>query len=126
MPRLRLPASADERPLAWLFSRAHLGEAELMEAGRRVREGERAEPGRHLLSLARKALGQAPQDESRPLSSVAQLLLGLGCVLFTPLLGLAVWYGLKPTRPRAAWAAMRATLPGALAFLGLWIVLFTR
>jgi len=114
----------EARAVAWLFSAHHLDAEELDEAERRVRAGDIPDPSRALRARAKRAMGalDAPPVEDRPLEPAMVALLVLGEVLFTPLLGLAVWLGLRESRPRAARLAWRLTWPITGVFALLWCV----
>jgi cytochrome bd-type quinol oxidase subunit 1 len=49
--------------------------------------------------------------------------LALANLLFTPLIGLAAWYGLRQERPSAARQALHVTLPIGLATTIAWVAL---
>lgn len=120
----RYVPTKEARAVAWLFSAHHLSPEELAEARRRVRRGDIPEPSRALRAEAQRAMGalDAPPLEDRPLEPVQIAALVLGEVLFTPLLGLAVWLGLRDSRPRAARLAWRLTVPITALFAALWLV----
>jgi hypothetical protein len=116
-----------ERAVAWLFSDAHLDPEELREAGLRIQAGGRPDPSRALLRVAERALGQASpaEQEAGPrLSAREATLLLMGDLVLTPFIGLAVWFGLRERRPRAARDALLLTVPiaviSALIGLGAW------
>lgn len=115
--------TGEHRQVAWLFSREHLDEAELEEAARRIREGELPEPPRELLEHARESMGAKPLDQEalRPLSSTQMLGLALADLLLTPLVGFALWFGLREERPVAARQALRITVPVSLALGLVWL-----
>ncbi len=117
-----------ERQVAWLFSEQHLDPAELAEAARRVGGGERPDPPRALMELARRRMGVgAPDsDEVRSLAGSERLALLGGNLLFTPLVGLACWWGLSEWRPIAARQALLDSLPVAILGLVIWGALLVR
>lgn len=106
--------------MAWLFSDKYLGPDELNAAAVRIRGGARPDPGQSRLTEARRALGVSPLvvDSGPRLAPFEVLLLLLGDLLFTPLVGVAIWFGMRQSRPRAARQALFLTLPVAL-LLGL-------
>jgi hypothetical protein len=117
----------DERPLAWLFSTAHLNPAELALAASRIREGEHPDPATHLHNQARAALGAVDLPTDLPLSTRQLIALGLANLLLTPLAGLATWWGLRSDRPSAAHQALQITIPIGAATTLAWIaVLVSR
>ncbi|RME21988.1 MAG: hypothetical protein D6798_16870, partial [Deltaproteobacteria bacterium] len=117
--------TATERQVAWLFSEHHLSAAELAEAARRIREGERPDPPRSLLEQARVEMGAAPlSDRARtPLRSDQLVLLTAANLLLTPLVGLALWWGLRADRPVAARQAIRLTLTVIVGLAVMWTAL---
>ncbi len=116
--------TGEERPIAWLFSAHHLTGEELDHAAARVKAGERPEPGRALRDDARRAMGAAPLTDAAkaPLGAGWLLVLGLANLLLTPMAGLAVWFGLREERPRAARQALVVTLPISAALAVAWAV----
>ena len=114
------PREAD-RSVAWLFSLAHLSEAELQEAALRIQGGETPDPPAHLLHHATERIRLGRSGGGPPLSQRHMLLLGLGAVVLTPLLGLAVWWGYRMTRPLAARQALRVTIPAAALLGCIWV-----
>lgn len=115
--------TGEHRQVAWLFSRDHLDEDELDEAARRVREGALPEPPRELLEHARESMGAKPLDQEalRPLSSSQLAGLALADVLLTPLVGYALWFGLREERPVAARQALRITVPVTVGLGLVWL-----
>jgi hypothetical protein len=118
--------SGSARATAWLFSLEYLSKEELAEAAGRVRAGQRAEASQALLFTAKKAMGALPfeRDTDRPLTTGEQWALALTNLLLTPLAGLALWHGLRASRPQAARQSLRLTWPIALALCLMWISLF--
>lgn len=113
----------EARAVAWLFSSHHLDEAELVEAERRIRIGDVPEPSKALRAMAQRAMGalDAPPIEDQPLRPLAVLLLVVTEVLLTPLVGVALWLGLRETRPRAARLVARITVPITAILVVLWM-----
>jgi len=109
----------DERPVAWLFSSAHLDEAELKLASERIRSGEIPDPSKSLRTFAARHL--QPTRNNQTLTLRQQLGLVALNVGLTPLSGLAVWWGLSAKRPRAAHQALRITVPVMIVFSAIWI-----
>ena len=112
-----------ERAVAWLFSAHHLSAEERIEAARRIRSGQRPDPSRQLRAVANAALRGLPaievqSDRLRPVQSMG---LTIANVTLTPLIGLSLWFGLRPNHPVAARQALALTLPVALALFLLWI-----
>ena len=108
----------DERPVAWLFSDAHLNCEELALAAERIRGGERPDPPIRLQTLALAALGAALPMTNVPLSGRQLIGLGVANILLTPMVGLATWWGLREDRPAAALQAIQITIPiGAVTTL---------
>jgi len=107
--------------LAWLFSSFHLDAAELKLAAQRIRAGENPDPGSTLLAQASQEINHRGHMDLRPLSSKALIGVGIGSLLLTPLMGFAVWWGLRSDRPVAAGQAIRITTPIAAALGALWI-----
>lgn len=114
----------EARAVAWLFSEHHLEAAELREAERRLRSGEVPAPPRALRVQAQRAMGalDAPPEADRPLAPGLVVLLVLTQILLTPLVGLAVWLGLREDRPRAARVAMGTTIPITAVLAVLWCI----
>ena len=109
------------RLIAWLFSSAHLSSEELKLAADRIRSGEIPEPSSDLLKHAKQqGLRNSPSD-LRPLPAPALMGIGLGSLILTPLVGFAVWWGLRYDRPIAAKQALRVTAPIAAATGALWL-----
>lgn len=113
----------DERPVAWLFSSAHLSDDELKLASVRIRSGESPDPSRSLRAFASRNL--QPTRDDQALTTRQQLGLVVLNVGLTPLSGLAVWWGLSSTRPRAARQAMRITVPVLVALSAAWLGLIS-
>ena len=111
------------RAVAWLFSSHHLDEAELVEAERRIRAGDVPEPSKALRAMAQRAMGalDAPPLEDRPLQPFEVILLVLTEIVLTPMVGLALWVGLRETRPRAARLVARITVPITAVLVVLWM-----
>ena len=109
----------DERPVAWLFSSAHLDDEELKLASERIRLGETPDPSQSLRALAARNLQPTRNNQTlTPRQQIGLVALNVG---LTPLSGLAVWWGLSATRPRAAQQAMRITVPVMIVFSAVWI-----
>lgn len=108
--------TGEERPVAWLFSRHHLSPHELVHAAARLRDGERPDPSKALRAQARAAMGAAPLPDAarQPLDSRSLMFLALGNLLASPLVGLAVWWGLSERRPVASRQSLKVTWPFVL------------
>ena len=113
----------EDRAVAWLFSSHHLDPEELDMVAQRVNRGERPEPSRSLRDRAREAMGAAPvgTDQRQPLTRAQVFQLLAANLLLSPLVGLAVWFGLGAERPVAARQALRWTLPMMVLFVGGWV-----
>ena len=61
------------------------------------------------------------QDALRPLSSTQMLALAVADVVLTPLLGFAIWFGLRDERPVAARQSLRITLPVSVGLGIVWL-----
>lgn len=112
----------DARAVAWLFSAHHLDGDELDEAARRIRAGDVPDPPRALRDEARRAMGAvgAPPEDDRPLALSELVAVGLASFFLTPLLGLAMWLGLRDRRPRAARQSIVLTVPVAVLSGLIW------
>lgn len=113
----------EERATAWLFSANHLDEDELAHAADRIRGGERPDPPVSLAQAARVAMGAQPLSDAarQPMPNSSLALIGVGALVLTPLVGWAVWFGLRQERPVAAGQALRLTVPITLAMALFWI-----
>ena len=120
-PACRYTPRSGERPIAWLFSAAHLDEDDLALAAQRIIDGERPDPAPELLDTARQHVDARSTKEDTPLSNGTLLAIGAGSLLLTPLTGFAVWWGLRTQQPRAAAAALRITTPIAVALGVGWL-----
>jgi hypothetical protein len=114
-----------DRALAWLFSKAHLNEDDLILAAERIRNGEMPEPGKHLLNRARAKTGEQQRIDStdKPFTTRTLVAIGAMDLLLTPLAGFAIWWGHRHEKPTAAAQALRITLPIAAALGALWFCL---
>jgi hypothetical protein len=114
-----------DRVVAWLFSNSHLDEDELKLASGRIRAGELPEPSPALCAHARARMGRAESAEypDTPLEGLEVFAVALANLLLTPLAGLALWWGLKPSRPSAARQIMRVTVPIATLLGLVWSAL---
>ena len=72
--------------------------------------------------MARTEMGAVPASSAamRPLTLGQLLSLSMANLLVTPLAGLAIWYGLRASRPVAARQAARVTIPVAVGLLVFW------
>jgi len=113
--------SAPDRALSWLFSSFHLNIDELRLAAQRVRAGEIPDPGSALLTHASQQINHRGHMDLRPLSPKILIGIGVGSLLLTPLMGFAVWWGLRNDRPVAAGQVIRITTPIAAAMGALWV-----
>jgi len=120
-----------ERPLSYLLSSHHLGEAEMSRAAVRIRAGEEVAPPDHLLEIARVDLTATEglldeEDSDKGLTREEKFLLILSDLLLTPLIGLVAWWGWRAERPLASKQALQLTVPVALLLGAGWaaVVLF--
>jgi len=113
----------DERAVAWLFGRDHLDEDDMTEAAARVRAGEIPDPSSALCEMAKEAMGaiSLSQQQKRPLSPGQMLALVFGALFCSPLVGFAVWYGLREQRPIAARQSLRITILLSLVLFVVWV-----
>jgi hypothetical protein len=112
----------EERSVAWLFSRAWLSEEDLPQAAQRIQQGHQPDVSRELREMARVEMGAVPiaSGALRPLRVGQLLSLSAANLIITPLTGLAVWYGLRDTRPVAARQAALVTAPVFVGMTLLW------
>ncbi len=115
----------EERPIAWLFGLDYLTEEEMLLAGERVRSGEGPDPSSALRELAREEMGALPLSSAqlKPLSTWQLLGLSVSNLVLTPLIGGALWYGMREDRPVAAGQIARLTVPVIAGLTLMWIVL---
>ena len=108
--------------VAWLVSDANLSPEDLDAAAARIREGQPLHPTRAQLDRARHALGAhlASYPWLTMPERVALLVVGL---LVTPLPGMILWFWWRAARPRAALQALALSLPAALFYVVLVLVL---
>lgn len=111
----------NDRALAWLFSSAHLNEEELALAADRIRDGEQPDPSPRLLAHAAANVATGRTGSGAPLSHRQLLFIGIGSLVFTPLVGLSVWWGYRTLRPVASRQALRVTIPIGAAMGALWL-----
>ncbi len=126
----------DDRPLSYLLSSHHLSDEELERAAERIRAGESVSPPPSLVEVARVVsvrrsaarveltATQAEGDDNprdRGLNREEKFLLVLGDILFTPLIGVAAWWGLRVERPVASRQALLITAPVAALLTAVWI-----
>ena len=120
----------EERSLSWLFSDRFLSRQDLIEAADRIVAGENPAPPERLMVVARQSIQTTRRrmeqvtDYKRRMTIKEQAWLGLGNLAFTPLLGLAVWWGWRVKHPAAAWRALMVTgislMPLSLAWWRFW------
>lgn len=106
--------------VAWLISSQNLDEPSMLATAARIRSGEPIRPSKRMLAKARRALGRKVATDPG-LSARDFLLLLVGDVAFSPLIGwiCMVWW--RNERPRAALQAALVTVPTSLAFTLLWV-----
>ncbi len=111
--------SEDGLLVAWLLSADNLTPPDLLEAGRRLAEGERLRPTPGALRRAARALGRNARDDVG-LSRAQRLgLLALSAVV-TPWVGLAFAWTWWDLRPRSARQALWVALPTGLCVSAVW------
>jgi hypothetical protein len=111
--------------VAWLLSDQNLDAAGLAEAAGRIRSGQGVRPSQRMLDRARGALGASfSSDPGLGWRGILGLA-ALGLVA-TPLPGLVLWAWWLRTRPRSAWQALVASVPGvAFGFaVGIGLILY--
>lgn len=115
----------EDRPIAWLFGLDYLTEEEMLSAGERIRGGEVPDPSSALRELAREGMGAIPLSSAqlKPLTNWQLLWLSMGNLVLTPLIGGALWYGMREDRPVAAGQIARVTVPVVAGLTLMWIVL---
>lgn len=123
----------DERLVSWLLSSQHLPQAELVEASERISNGTFPKPGPELLALARDALNpvpdarvEQPADPDAPLSTRERLQLLAFNLLFTPLVGLVLYFFWRRRRPVAARDALHLSWPVMLLAVVGWTLMLLR
>ena len=99
--------------VAWLLSDSNLDTAALAEAAGRIRSGQGVRPSQDMLDRARKALGASFSSDPGLGRWGILGLTALGLVA-TPLPGLVLWAWWLRSRPRSAWQALVASVPGAI------------
>ena len=112
-----------DRPLAWLFSKEHLTDAELQEAQERIRAGETPDPSEKLLTMAREKIRKRTREKAIDIAMTPTSLAGIAglAIIFTPLSGFAFWWGFRHERPTAAAQILKITWPICILFLILWL-----
>jgi hypothetical protein len=105
--------------VAWLLSADNLAPDDLLEAGRRIAEGERLRPSQAALRRAARALGRSARDDAG-LSRAQRLGLLALSTLITPWVGLAFAWTWWDLRPRSARQALWVTLPAGLCVTAAW------
>ena len=113
-----------DRPLAWLFSKEHLSEGELLEAQGRIRAGEIPDPSEKLLKMAREKIRKRTREKDTDIAMNTTQLAGIAglSIVLTPLSGFAFWWGYRHERPLAASQILKITWPISIVFLVLWTV----
>lgn len=117
--------TADARAVAWLFSLSHLDQEELTLAAARIRAGETPDPPTRLRLRARQEMGATALDEALDIPLSTPQLAGLAAanVFLTPLVGFALWFGVRTERPQTATQILRITIPIAFALGLVWAVM---
>ena len=120
----RFTPTGIERPTAWLFSTHHLSAEELSYAQQRVQQGDRPDPARALQQDALTAMGARalPVEARAPMAHRSLLGITLGNLIFSSLVGYAVWFRLRGERPLAAAQVLRITIPVTAATTVLWVM----
>jgi hypothetical protein len=106
-----------EREDALLCSTAFLTPDQLRGLQARIRRGEPLQPSAALRRAARDRLTAAP-PEPAALSNAQLAALGAANLLFTPLLGWAVWFRYRARPGPGGTQALLVTLPVSLVLLG--------
>lgn len=110
-----LPAGPD-REDALLCSSLFLDDAALASLQARIRRGEALQPSPALRLAARERLTTAPPPPAS-LTLPQQLLLGAANIVFTPLLGWAVWLRYRARPGPGATQALLVTVPVSVVML---------
>lgn len=102
--------SGSEREDALLCSSLFLDDAALTTLQARIRRGEPLQPSPALRLAARERLTTTPAEPAA-LTVRQQLLLGAANIVFTPLLGWAVWFRYRSRPGPGATQALLVTVP---------------
>jgi hypothetical protein len=121
LPLARCPACArvpegEERELSIVCSTRMLSADQLGEVQARIRRGEPLQPSAQRLARARELLSGVVPVAQR-LTGRQLLGLTLANLLFTPLIGYAVWFRYRTRAGPAARQALLATVPVSLVLL---------
>lgn len=114
----------EERAVAWLLSDRHLADSELEQSAVRIRGGEVPLPSAEQRRQARAQLSSVAERDAADhrLMREGAVALAAANLMFSPLVGLALWWGTRTSQPRLARETLQLTAGCALALAAIWAV----